>query len=38
MLYKHNFKNQYLELPAYNSALKILNRYNEFIGYNKLKK
>ena len=32
------FKNQYLELPAYNSALKILNRYNEFIGYNKLTK
>ena len=30
------FKNQYLELPAYNSAFKILNRYNEFIRYNKL--
>ena len=30
------FKSQYLELPAYNSALKILNRYNEFIRYNKL--
>ena len=32
------FKNHYLELPAYNSASKTLNRYNEFIKYNKLRK
>ena len=30
------YKNHYLELPAYNSALKTLNRYKEFIEYNKL--
>ena len=32
------FQNQNLELPAYNLALKTLNRYNEFLKYNQSKK
>ena len=31
------FQNRYLEMPAYNLALKTLNRYNEFLRYNLLK-
>ena len=30
------FQNRYLEMPAYNLALKTLNRYNEFLRYNQL--